>query len=113
MLLILKLSVHKYSKYLNVILRLYDLFLNDKGFRDTLIRFTDKVDNNRLFRFKCYSASSFSVQRVVNNSFNSFFITLSRGSRNLCGEVIHEDHYFFVAINTSLHQIGIKEEEQD
>ena len=69
-----------------------------------------KVDNDHLFRSKYYFASSFSVQRVINNSFNFFFITLSHDFYNSYDKVIHKDHYFFVAINTLLYQISIKEE---
>ena len=72
-----------------------------------------EVYDCRLVRFKRRAAPSFLVQSVVDDGFDAQAVTLRGGSRDPCREVVDKRDGPSVAINVSLYQVGVKEEEEN
>jgi hypothetical protein len=103
MFLILQLGVYEYTKDLNTILRRDSLSLDSKGFYSALVIFAGKVYNYYLLYFKRRPTSSLLVKRLVDNSFNTFLVTLRYRSYNPRSEVIAKRDRSPITVNSSLY----------
>jgi len=110
---VLELGVHDHSEDLDVVLGPNSLSLDHKGLCVALVRFAGEVYDCRLLRLKSRPASSLPVQSVLNDGFDAFAVALRRRSSNLRREVVHEGYRAPAAIDSSLYQVGIEEEEKD
>ena len=106
-------GVHDHAEDLDVLFRLDGLSLDDKRLCGALVRFAGEVYDCRLLRLKSRPASSLPVQSVLNDGFDAFAVALRRRSSNLRREVVHEGYRAPAAIDSSLYQVGIEEEEKD
>ena len=66
--------------------------------------------DSRLISLKCRSASLFLVERLVDNGFNSFPVTLYSRTGYPRGKIIHESDYSSLAVDLSLHEVCIKKQ---
>ncbi|KAJ5799036.1 uncharacterized protein N7503_006541 [Penicillium pulvis] len=69
--------------------------------------------DGRLVGFKSRSASSFPVERLVDNGFNSFPITLRGRPSHPGGKIIHKGNCSSLAVDLSLHEVCVKEKKEN
>jgi hypothetical protein len=73
--------------------------------------FRGKVYNSRFLYSKYYSTPPLLVESFINNYINTFLVALRSWPGHLYSEVIHEGNYSPLAINLSLHEVYIEENE--
>jgi hypothetical protein len=96
---ILDLGVRNHSEDLDTGFREDVLSLDVERLRIGLILFPSKVDNSRLLRLKCSPPPAFLVQSVLNNSFNTFLVTLYGEFHNLYGKAIDKCDCSYMTID--------------
>lgn len=74
------------------------------------MHFGSKVYDGRLVGLECRSASLFPVERLVDNGFRSFPVTLRGGPSHSCGKIIHKGDCSSLTVDLSLHEVCVEEE---
>jgi PII-like signaling protein len=113
MFLVLESYVYHDTQNLNVVFWYHRLPLDSERL---IVRFTylrNKVYDSRLVRFKGRSTSLFLVERLVDDGFNSFPVTLRGRTGHPRGKIIHESDCSFLAVDLSLHEVCVKEKKQN
>ncbi|KAI1828728.1 hypothetical protein CBS147337_10467 [Penicillium roqueforti] len=110
MFLVLESCVHHDPQDLDVVSGYHRLPLDGEWL---MVRFThlgSKVYDGRLVRFKSRSASSFPVERLVDNCLDSCSIALGGWSGHPRGKIINESDCSSLAVDLSLHEVCVEEE---
>ncbi|KAI3129612.1 hypothetical protein CBS147330_5242 [Penicillium roqueforti] len=113
MLLVLQPRVHDDAKNLDMISGFNGLSLDGKWLRVRLAGIGGEVYDGSFLRFKRRSTSSFPVESFFDDGFDTLPVALRSRSGHPRGEVIHKRDRSPLAVDLSLYEICVEEEEED
>ena len=78
-----------------------------------LVCFASEVDDCRLLYIECRTAPCLPIEGVPDDGLDAFPVALCRRSRDPRREVVHKGYRTAMAVDSSLYQVCVEEEEQD
>ena len=96
-----------------MVLGINSLPLDHERLRVALVAFACEVYNSRFLYVERRTAPCLPIQGVLDNGFDALSVALRCRSCDPRREVIHEGYRTTVAVDSSLYQVCVEEEEQD
>lgn len=113
MFLVFESCIHYDAKNIDMVAGFNGLSLNGEWPRVRFVGLRGEVYNGGFLCFKSRSTSSFPVECFIDDCFNTLPVALRSRSGHPRGEVIHKRDRSPLAVDLSLYEICVEEEEED